>query len=593
MNAPEPIADAAAFSTQQKDYLQGFAAGLAAINAFPFAGVEAAGKLTADPESGASNLAAEPTWFGWPQDEITREEQLKRERNPLDIWDTLVAHARDNKPPEGGDIYRFKSFGLFWVAPAQQAFMVRVRVPANVLTGMQLRALADIAADIGGGYADVTTRGNIQIREIAPRSIIDLLTRLADAGLSTRGAGADNVRNITASPLADIDPAELIDTRPLAKAMQMCVANSRDLFGLPRKFNISFDGGGRVSVVTDTNDIGFVATRIDDTVDVVPGVHFRVLLAGITGHLRFAEDCGLLVAPDECVAVAAAMLRVFAEHGDRTDRSKARLCYLLDRIGAPKFLELVQQKLAFPLRFVPTGRCSSRTTGQARSSGRPRTGTGRPVVDRRRDPRRPDVRTADARLARVADEFGSGELRVTVWQNIIVPNVADDRVAAASAAIPALGFATSASSAVGGVVACTGNTGCRFSATDTKGHAIALARHLDAKVGLDAPINIHLTGCPHSCAQHYIADIGLLGAQVPAGSESVDGYHVYVGGGVEHERGLGRELAKNVPFDALPPLVERLLSAYTARRQPGESFNAFARRHDVAAMQDMAGAGIT
>ena len=360
--------------------------------------------------------------------------------------------------------------------------MVRVRIPGNALTSTQLRALAGIAAELGGGYGDVTTRGNIQIREIAPKSVIELLTRLADAGLSSRGAGADNVRNVTASPLAGIDAGELIDTRPLAKALQMYLANSRDLFGLPRKFNVSFDGGGRVSTVTDTNDIGFVATQLDDT----PGVHFRVLLAGVTGHLRFAEDCGLLVAPDECVAVAAAMLRVFAEHGDRTDRKKARLCYVLDRLGAPRFLTLVQEKLAFPLRFVPTGRCSPRPVvdkhghlGVHAQAQRGLSSIGVAIPVGR-------MTAAQMRaLAAIADDFGNGELRVTVWQNIIVPNVADDRIAAACAAIAELGFATEASSVVGGIVACTGNTGCRFSATDTKGQAIALARHLDARVRLD------------------------------------------------------------------------------------------------------------
>jgi len=192
-------------------------------------------------------------------------------------------------------------------------------------------------------------------------------------------------------------------------------------------------------------------------------------------------------------------------------------------------------------------------------------------------------------LARIADEFGSGEVRVTVWQNMIVPNVADARIATASTAIEALGFATDASRIAGGVVACTGNTGCRFSATDTKGQALVLARHLDTRVALDSPVNIHLTGCPHSCAQHYIADIGLLGAQVPVGDASVQGYHVYVGGGVEHEQALGRELAKNVAFDDVPPLVERLLQTYSHARDADETFHAFAARHDVPSLQRMAG----
>lgn len=582
MNATLP---SASFTPEQKEYLQGFAAGMAAANVIPFVGVDPAGKLTASAASGAPNLAGPELWHGWPVDEISREEQIKRERDPYDMWDMVLAHARENRGPQGADVFRFKFHGLFWVAPAQEAFMVRVRIPGNVLSSTQMRALARLAEDLGGGYGDVTTRGNIQIREIEPRSVVELLTRLSDVGLSARGSGADNVRNITASPLAGIDAAELLDTRPYAKALQMVLANSRDLFGLPRKFNVSFDGGGRVGVVCDTNDVGFVATRVGEGGD----VGFRVLLAGITGHGRFAKDCGIVVAPDECVAVAAAMLRVFGEHGDRTDRKKSRLCYALDRLGEAGFLELVQAKLAFPLRFVPQERLSPRPPADKH---------GHVGVHAQSQPGLSSIgiaipvgRMSAAQmhsLARIADEFGSGELRVTVWQNVIVPDVPAARVDEAAAAVEAAGFATSASRVAGCVVACTGNKGCRYAASDTKGQAIELARHLDERIVLDSPINIHLTGCPHSCAQHYVADIGLLGAQVPQGDGSVEGYHVYVDGGVEQEQGLGRELARNVPFASVPGLVERLLSAYAERRAPGESFVAFARRHEVPALREMA-----
>jgi ferredoxin-nitrite reductase len=194
-------------------------------------------------------------------------------------------------------------------------------------------------------------------------------------------------------------------------------------------------------------------------------------------------------------------------------------------------------------------------------------------------------------LSRLADHFGNAELRVTVWQNVILPNVPDERIEAALTAIEAIGFDTRASRLTGSVLACTGNTGCRFSATDTKGQALLLAQYLDERVQLDTPIDIHLTGCPHSCAQHYIADIGLLGVQVPLGEGSIEGYHVYVGGGTEQARGLGREIAKNIPFGELPPLLERLLRAYGEQRKPEEAFLDFARRHEVGALRAFAGLG--
>jgi len=195
-------------------------------------------------------------------------------------------------------------------------------------------------------------------------------------------------------------------------------------------------------------------------------------------------------------------------------------------------------------------------------------------------------------LATLAERSGSGELRLTVWQNVVVPDIGDGDVAAAVDAIRAIGFDVAASSLGGCVVACTGNTGCRFSATDTKRHALELVQALERTVTLDVPVNIHVTGCPHSCAQHMVADIGLLGAQVPVGDASIEGYHVLVGGGVEHERGLGRELARNVPAPDVAPLVGKLLRSYLAARRSGEAFVDFARRHEVDALRTLAGIDI-
>ena len=581
----EPASIDGPLSAHQKEYLEGFAAGLAAFGRLSPGGAATAAAV------GAPSPAPEPeTWFGFPLDEITNEERLKRDRNPLDIWDHLVAHAEANQAPAGGDVYRFKFHGLFYVAPAQDAFMVRVRVPGNVLSSVQLRALAAIARDLGGGHGDVTTRGNVQIREIAPISIVEVLTRLSEVGLSSRGAGADNVRNITSSPLAGIDPDELIDARPFARALQHRLANNRDLFGLPRKFNVGFDGGGCVSVVAGTNDIGFVATRCNPGAGLPAGVQFRVALGGVTGHLRFATDCGILVAPEQSVAVAVAMVRVFAAHGDRTDRKKARLCYLLERIGVDRFLELTQQQLAFPLLRAGPEQCQPRA-----------------AVDRHahlgvRRQRQPQLRSIGIAipvgrmsvdqmlgLADLADDLGSKELRTTVWQNIIVPDVAESDVAQALRAIRAIGYDTSAGSIAAGLVACTGNTGCRFSATDTKAQAIALSRRLDGRVELDRPLNIHVTGCPNSCAQHVVADIGLLGAQLGGGESPSHGYHVYVGGGIEDQQALGRELVRNVPVEQLAPLLERLLRAYLAQREGAETFGAFARRRDIDALRALTG----
>jgi ferredoxin-nitrite reductase len=185
-------------------------------------------------------------------------------------------------------------------------------------------------------------------------------------------------------------------------------------------------------------------------------------------------------------------------------------------------------------------------------------------------------------LATIADNFGTGELRLTVWQNLILPNIPTHQLEAATQAIAEAGLDTKATTVLAGTVACTGNKGCRFSATDTKSHAITLARYLDSQFPiLDQPINLHVTGCPHSCAQHYIGDIGLLGAKL-AGREA---YQVLIGGGTDNDQGLARELISAIRFTDLAPKLENLFAAYLTHREPEETFLHFTRRHDTTTLQ--------
>jgi ferredoxin-nitrite reductase len=186
-------------------------------------------------------------------------------------------------------------------------------------------------------------------------------------------------------------------------------------------------------------------------------------------------------------------------------------------------------------------------------------------------------------LADLAASLGSGTIRLTVWQNLLLSDVPAGRIESAKNWLEALGLGWSATSLRGGLIACTGNTGCKFAATDTKGQATAIADYLESRVTLDQPVNIHLTGCHHSCAQHYVGDIGLLGAKV--GEDAVEGYHLYVGGGAGAERGLAREIWRDVAFADVPARLERMLKVYLAHRHEAESFHAFTGRHDIDALR--------
>jgi ferredoxin-nitrite reductase len=517
---------------------------------------------------------------------LTREETAKREKDPLALWDEIRANAREGVFPKGTDVFLTKFSGLFYVAPAQDAFMCRLRLPGGAMPSWQFRGVADLSRRLGGGYTDVTTRANLQIREIAAGHAPTLLTGLTELGIIPRGAGADNIRNVTASPTSGFDPDELIETLPLAKELHHYILNHREMYELPRKFNIAFEGGGRIASLDDTNDIGFRAVRVDQRNagdDLPAGVYFLLTLGGITGHKDFARSTGVLLRPEECVPVAAAIVRVFIRHGDRTNRGKARLKYLLDAWGLDRFVAEAEKEYGALLRHVEIGRLDSRGVEDRwahvgfhpqRQPGVCYLGVVLPVG-------RMSCEQMEG-LADIADRFGDGSIRLTVWQNLLIPGIADADVDEVKRAIEQLGFEWDASSFRSGLIACTGNAGCKFSASDTKRHAMVLARYLEERLTLDRPINIHVTGCHNSCAQHYIGDIGLEGTKVEVGEEMVEGYHLCVGGGWGLEQGIGRRLLESLPFDEIPPIVERLLLQYLDSREgPEESFAAFVRRHTI------------
>lgn len=578
---------------EQKHFLQGFAMGsdvARAVKGLPVvAGSSAAPRMPGPPSLpiGPERLQIEAQDRAIASGKtLCREEAAKRAKDPLGMYDEIVANGRAGVFPKDTDVFLYKYSGLFFVAPAQDSFMCRLRIPGGVLRSWQFRGVAEIARRLGGGHVDVTTRANLQVREIGPRDAPTVLNNLTELGIITRGSGADNIRNVTASPTSGIDPRELIETLPLAKEMHHYILNHREMYGLPRKFNIAFDGGGLVSSLDATNDIGFQAVRVseesaDETLPA--GVYFRLALGGITGHKDFARDTGVLLRADECVDIAAAIVRVFIKSGDRTDRKKARLKYVLDDWGFDKFLAEVEKELEAPLRKVASDRYETPSRDdrwghvgfhRQKQAGRHYVGVVLPV----------GRMTADQvdGLAEIAERFGGGTIRLTVWQNLLISDIRDDDIDEVKLAIERLDLDWDATSFRSGLVACTGNAGCKFAGADTKGNALALARHLEGRLTLDRPINIHVTGCHHSCAQHYIGDIGLEAAKVEVGDDMVEGYHLCVGGGWGADQGIGRRLIDALPFDQVPTAVEGLLRHYLDRRRDAdESFASFARGQTV------------
>jgi ferredoxin-nitrite reductase len=556
-------------SEEQTTYLTGFFAGMQQ-RAVVFA------DFLSDYEDTSANGKKQEN-----EDEIPLigEERMKNEEHPLDSYYRLLENAQTNKAPDKEETFRFKWNGLFYLNPVKDAFMARMRIPGGIVKTYQLRGIAQTTKDLTTGYCQITTRANLQIRLIQPKDAPEVLRRIQAIGLHTRGAGADNIRNLTSNPTAGIDPKELIDGTPYVRELADFILSHREFYNLPRKFNIAFDGGGLIGSVEDTNDIGAKAVKIGDE------VYFRISLGGATGHKSFARDLGVVVPPKDIVKAIIAVVRVYIANGNRGDRKKARLKHLLDKWTLDQYLMETEKvlgsgltRMAFDPRTInyPSADLPHSHIGAypQKQPGLYYLGVVSPVGQI--TPRQL-FRGAD-----LADNYGSGEIRLTVWQNFIIPNIPEAYVETVKRAVRKMGFDYQQSNVASGIIACTGNRYCKFSSTDTKGHALSLIKYLEKRVELDQPVNIHFTGCPNSCAQHYMGDIGMLGAKTRDGREA---YHVFVGGGFGNNAACGRQIYQALPCDEVNGAVEKILRAYLKHRQPGESFQAFTTRHDVNSLQ--------
>lgn len=568
------------FSPDQKRYLEGFVSGLSASRV---ARTNAPAKSEpVGPD--AIHLKAQDRAVA-AGGKLNDQEKFKREEHPFDAYPRLVKQAENNEAPKPPDNFRWRYYGIFYVAPTQASYMCRMRIPNGILKYWQFAGVADLAENFAGPYAHVTTRANLQLREIEPKNAINIIEGLQDLGLCSRGSGADNIRNVTGTSTAGIDPQEILDTRRYAREWHFHILNDRSLYGLPRKFNVAFDGAGRIATLEETNDIAFQAVEVLDGHGVEPGIYFRLALGGITGHKDFARDTGVILKPQDATDVADKIVRVFIENGDRTNRNKARLKYVLDSWGFDKFLAAVEEKLGRKLARVPAEAIAPRPAYDrlAHIGVHPQKQAGLNWIGVALKLGRLSPEQIRG-LAKLSADFGDGDIRLTVWQNLLISGVPDGNVATVTAAIEDLGLATTTSALRAGLIACTGATGCRFAAAHTKESADEIAAWCEERVPLETPVNIHLTGCHHSCAQHYIGDIGLIGARVPINDDgdTVDGYHLLVGGGFGTEATMGRELFQNVKAEDAPRIVERVLKAYVNHRSSeDETFIAFAKRTEI------------
>ncbi|OUL36498.1 precorrin-3B synthase [Nostoc sp. T09] len=470
--------------------------------------------------------------------------------------------------------------GLFYATPAQDGILSRIRIPGGILNSKQCRAIAEIADLYGGGYVDVTNRANLQIREIHQGINAEVLKRLQKLGLGSNNTAVDQIRNIMTSPTAGIDPQELVDTRPFVQAWDNYIKANSQLSALSAKFSVCFDGGGIVSVSDRVNDIVFAAVLVDGN------VYFRLgLSVGAKG--KPAKDTGILLPLENCLPVLAALADVYLAHIDASSKHKLRLREVVNSLGCENYLQEVQQRLAFPLSSLgQKEKFVERTATKYHHIG----------IHPQRQPSLfylgvvlPLGRIETMQilgLAELAEKYGSGTLRLTPRQNILLTDIPQQWVADVQSKMAALGLDCSVSNINSVLVACSGKRGCAASITDTKGDALALAEYLKNRVSLDSPVNIHFSGCAKSCAQHSKSDITLLGVSVEEENGTVEGYRVYVGVD-DNDLQFGREY-QFVTVAKLPALIERMLLVYkTQRLNHDETFREFANRYQISQLKQL------
>lgn len=565
----------ASFSTDQKEWLDGFLKAATHV-----AGSAPDAAPCPYPSEASAGFRAQTRWLAEGK-RLSREEDIKRRHNPLLFRPRLAALDAEGTVPSGEENFLARFHGIFNVEPTQVRPMCRMRIPGGILNQLQAQTIANLARDCGDGAIWLTTRANVQVRNILPGAMTEVLVRLEETGLGAKGSGADNIRNVVGNPTAGIDPQELLDVRPLVRQWHHHILQEPDLYGLPRKFNVAFDGGGRVASLEETNDVGLRACHVPDRTD----VQLRLLLGGITGHRDFARDSGIVLALDEWLPVVRAILNLFVENGDRGQRSRSRFKYLLDAWGLERFLQMLQERVPFPLRRIEKDACNFA-----------------PAADRlahlgQHPQKQPELcwlgvhvpvgRLSHGQLsglARIANRHGSGELRLTVWQNLLIPGIPFQQVAEVRQELASLGLQADTDGLLQGLVACTGSEGCRHGQAATKRTALAIEEELAGLVPADCPVNIHVTGCPHSCAQHLAADIGLVGTGIEIDGIRQDGFHVLVGGATGHAPVVAVPLRSSVPASEIPASVRHLVLRWLERRLPSESFSGFCTRHDASTL---------
>ncbi|MGZ4790130.1 MAG: nitrite/sulfite reductase, partial [Terriglobales bacterium] len=518
-------------------------------------------------------------------------ERLKRAKNAWECIDEIRSFAKkgfDSIPAEWLGTY-FRTWGVYTQGdgggalsgPGGQGkavpyFMLRIRIPNGILTSAQTHAIAILTEKHARGVADITVRQNIQLHWVTVEALPEIFDTLHQVGLTTTGACGDVARNVVGCPVAGVDKDEIVDASPLVREATRLFVGNPEFYNLPRKFKIAITGCRVWCSYPEINDVGLTALTRKSHSGTEVGFSLRVG-GGLSTEPHLAKRLNAFVQWDQVLPVLKGVAEIFRDSDVlRKSREAARLKYLFLRHGwtANSFLDELQQRIGFKLdpaepEDAPVDVVRDHVgLHEQRQFGKYYVGAS--VLRGRLSATQ--LRAA----AHIAEEFAAGEVRTTAMQNLLIPNVGREYVAAVSDRLALAGLATQASVFQRGTIACTGTEFCKIAITETKGFARWLTEELDQRLpGFDQQLKLHVTGCPNSCGQHWIADIGLEGKKLKVNGKLADAYYFCVGGAVGKHQAVGRPVGYRCLATDVPDAIERMLRQYDTFKFPGENLREF------------------
>jgi len=535
-----------------------------------------------------------------------RIERLKREKNAWECLDEIRAFAREGHgsiPPEWLGTY-FRFWGVYTQGDGVGAvggtggegralpyFMVRIRIPGGRLLAHQVRTIGEVVRKYARGVADITVRQNIQLHWVRIEDLPEVLDNLWRCGLTTMGSCGDDVRNIAGCPLAGVDADEVFDASTLVAEANRQFAGNSEFYNLPRKFKICITGCNAWCSYPEINDVGLTAVRRGAEV----GFSLRVA-GGLSTDPHLGRRLNAFVLPHQVLPVLGGIARIFRDSDVlRESRERARLKFLFLKHGwtPEEFQEELHRRIGFELApAVPEDPPDDIYRDHVGIHPQKQAGyyyVGASVLRGRITAEQLQA------AADLAETYAGGELRTTNMQNLLIVNVRERNLPAVSNGLASAGLEVAGSPFRRGVIACSGTEFCKVAITETKSFARWLAEELDERLpGFEQHLKLHITGCPNSCGQHWIADLGLEGKKIKQDGRLIDAYYFCVGGAVGKNQAIARPVGYRCPAGEVPDAIERLLTYYLAARGPGENLRQFFSRYSPEEIRTfLAGAAIS